>query len=89
MPVVFIDVHSDAIAGLPRVLGDDIEGGRLAARHLVELGHRDIGFIGDVPENPFGFTSSSDRQRGVATELGHAGMRPAARLDRPWSARPL
>ena len=79
MPVVFIDVHSDAIAGLPRVLGDDIEGGRLAARHLVELGHRDIGFIGDVPENPFGFTSSSDRQRGVATELARAGidLRPA------------
>jgi DNA-binding LacI/PurR family transcriptional regulator len=74
VPVVFIDVHTDAIAGLPRVLGDDLAGGALAARHLMELGHRDIGFIGDVPENPFGFTSSRDRQRGLTAELGRAGM---------------
>jgi DNA-binding LacI/PurR family transcriptional regulator len=74
VPVVFIDVHSDAIAGLPRVLGDDVAGGRLAARHLVELGHRDIAFIGDVAENPFGFTSSRDRQQGVSDELARSGI---------------
>src|SRR5687767_11457827 len=53
VPVVFIDVHSDAIAGLPSVLGDDVAGGAQAARHLLELGHRDIAFIGDAIENPF------------------------------------
>jgi len=72
VPVVFIDVHSDAIAGLPRVLGNDIAGGALAARHLVQLGHRDIAYIGDAAENPFGFTSSRDRQLGVTAELARA-----------------
>src|SRR4051794_40653810 len=74
VPVVFIDVHSDAIAGLPRVLGDDIAGGTLAARHLVELGHRDIAFVGDATQDPFGFTSSRDREHGVTVELRRAGI---------------
>jgi len=30
VPVVFIDVHSDAITGLPQVMGDDAAGGALA-----------------------------------------------------------
>jgi DNA-binding LacI/PurR family transcriptional regulator len=80
VPVVFIDVHSDAIEGLPRVLGDDVDGGALAAAHLVEVGHREIGFIGDLPENPFGFTSSSDRQRGMTAALRRAGIE----VDPAW-----
>ena len=60
---------------MPQVVGDDVAGGALAARHLLELGHRTIGFIGDAVENPFGFTSSRDRQLGFRRELG----RPASR----------
>jgi DNA-binding LacI/PurR family transcriptional regulator len=81
VPVVFIDVHSQAIAGLPRVVGDDVAGGSLAARHLLELGHREIAFIGDAPANPFGFTSSRDRQQGVVGELAASGIElPAERI---------
>jgi DNA-binding LacI/PurR family transcriptional regulator len=74
VPVVFIDVHSSAIAGLPHVVGDDVAGGALAARHLVALGHTAIGFIGDAVADPFGFTSSRDRQEGLVTELAAAGI---------------
>ncbi len=74
VPVVFIDVHSQSIAGLPRVVGDDVAGGALAARHLLDIGHRDIAFIGDAPEDPFGFTSSRDRQQGVVDALRAAGI---------------
>lgn len=74
VPVVFIDVHSAVIEGLPRVVGDDVAGGALAARHVLELGHRQIGFIGDVAESPFGFTSSRDRQEGAAEALREAGV---------------
>lgn len=75
VPVVFIDVHVPEISSMPRVIGDDVDGGAMAARHLLELGHRRIGFIGDAPEGPFGFTSSQDRQTGLARELAAAGLR--------------
>ena len=48
VPVVFIDVHAPSIAAMPRVVGDDAAGGVLAARHLLELGHTAIAFIGDA-----------------------------------------
>jgi DNA-binding LacI/PurR family transcriptional regulator len=74
VPVVFIDVHTPAVAGLPRVTGDDVAGGALAAQHLLALGHRSIGFIGDAVSSPFGFTSSTDREAGFTRELASAGV---------------
>jgi DNA-binding LacI/PurR family transcriptional regulator len=74
VPVVFIDVHTPSVASMPRVVGDDVIGGALAARHLLELGHTAIAFIGDALEDPFGFTSSRDREQGFASELATAGV---------------
>ena len=74
VPVVFIDVHTPSVDTVPRVVGDDIAGGALAARHLLELGHRSIGFIGDSTRDPFGFTSSRDREIGLRGELAAAGV---------------
>ena len=74
VPVVFIDVHTPSVAGLPRIVGDDVAGGVLAARHLLELGHRSVAFVGDAEHDPFGFTSSRDRQAGLAAELARAGV---------------
>lgn len=74
VPVVFIDVHTPSVAELPRVVGDDVTGGALAARHLLDIGHRSIAFIGDAIEDPFGFTSSRDRQNGLVGELARAGI---------------
>ena len=76
VPVVVVDVHSPALRGLPRVMGDDVAGGELAARHLLELGHSRIGYIGDEFENPFGFTSSRDRFAGYERALVGAGLAP-------------
>src|SRR5213592_1222729 len=55
VPVVFIDVHTPSVAHMPRVVGDDMVGGSLAARHLLGLGQRRIAFFGDALESPFGF----------------------------------
>jgi len=74
VPVVFIDVHTPSVDRLPRVVGDDVRGGSLAARHLLDLGHRSIAFIGDALADPFGFTSSRDRERGFREELASAGI---------------
>ena len=74
VPVVFIDVHVASVARMPRVVGDDVAGAALAARYLLELGHREIGFVGDAIEDPFGFTSSRDRQAGLTEALASAGV---------------
>jgi len=66
MPTVLLDAHHRA---LPRVVSDDVAGGRLAARHLVALGHRRIGFVGDELRSPFRFSSSRLRLRGVRDVL--------------------
>lgn len=72
VPVVVIDAHAPGLEALPRVVGDDIAGGDLATRHLLELGHRRIGFVGDAFENPFGFTSGRDRYAGYERALAAA-----------------
>ena len=76
VPVVFIDAREHT-TGLPRVLGDDIAGGELATRHLLDLGHRRIGFVGDAFVNPFGFTSSRDRFAGYRRALDGADIEAA------------
>jgi DNA-binding LacI/PurR family transcriptional regulator len=81
VPVVFIDVHTPSIDAMPRVIGDDEAGGAMAASHLLELGHREIAFIGDALEDPFGFTSSTDREAGFRRELAASGVNiPADRV---------
>jgi DNA-binding LacI/PurR family transcriptional regulator len=74
VPVVFIDVHVPAVARLPRVIGDDVAGGEIGARHLLDLGHRKIAFVGDAASDPFGFTSSHDREAGMRAALEAAGV---------------
>jgi LacI family transcriptional regulator len=76
VPIVFVDACENT-AGLPRVLGDDIAGGELATQHLLDLGHRRIGYVGDAFDNPFGFTSSRDRFEGYKRALALAGMEAA------------
>jgi len=71
LPTVVIDAP---VESLPSVVVDDVLGGRLAARHLVELGHRRIAYIGDAVDPKFGQTSSTRRQRGLQTELAAAGI---------------
>ena len=73
--VVSVDA---ANPGVPQTIVDDMAGGRLATEHLVALGHRRIGFVGDTPyRRPpagLGFTSSARRQRGYQQALAAAGI---------------
>jgi len=73
--VVSVDA---ANAGAPQTVVDDVAGGRLATGHLIALGHRRIGFVGDMPHRKppagLGFTSSADRQRGYREALATAGI---------------
>jgi DNA-binding LacI/PurR family transcriptional regulator len=71
VPTVLVDARHP---GLSRVVIDDVAGGRLATQHLIELGHRRIGFVGDQLENPFNFVSSRDRYEGYRQALAEAGI---------------
>jgi len=73
--VVSVDA---ANPGVPQTIIDDVAGGRLATGHLIALGHRRIGFVGDMPHRKppagLGFASSADRQRGYERALAAAGI---------------
>jgi DNA-binding LacI/PurR family transcriptional regulator len=91
LPVVLVDV---AHPQLPHVVIDDLHGGQLASDHLLAKGHLRIGFVGDAPDNPFGFTSSERRREGFRRALRHAGIEPDPSLEQfgPYGldeARPL
>lgn len=79
LPVVLVDVAHPALS---RVTIDDVDGGRIAAEHLIERGHTRIGFVGDLPENPLGFTSSEYRLAGYRDALVAAGIAVDERLVR-------
>lgn len=74
VPIVLIDAMHPALPMLNQVFIDDVEGGRLATRHLIELGHTRIGYIGDILETPFHFCSTHDRYQGYRQALQEAGI---------------
>ena len=69
VPVVAIDPHAGA-ADLPSVESDNLAGGLLATRHLIELGHRRIGFMAGRPD----LESSRLREAGYRQALFEAGI---------------
>jgi DNA-binding LacI/PurR family transcriptional regulator len=68
---VLVDARHET---LPSVVVDDVEGGALATRYLVELGHRRIAFMGDKAPDEFRFDSSRDRTVGYRRALAAAGI---------------
>jgi len=69
--VVVVDA---AVGGVPHTVVDDVRGGLMATSHLIGLGHRRIGFIGDMGGGGLGFSSTSDRRRGYRRALAMAGI---------------
>jgi DNA-binding LacI/PurR family transcriptional regulator len=83
VPVVLIDRGHES---LPTITIDDIQGGRMAAEHLLALGHRRVAFVGDEEENRFGFASSAHRREGFEAALAAAGtpLDPELIARRPY-----
>jgi DNA-binding LacI/PurR family transcriptional regulator len=74
VPIVLVDANHPSLSQLNRVITDDVAGGQLATQHLLDLGHRRIGYISDYLETPFNFTSSRDRYTGYRAALQAASI---------------
>jgi LacI family transcriptional regulator, galactose operon repressor len=94
---------SDTCAGeINCISPDNVRGGYLAARHLLELGHRRVAYVGDEFPNVYGFRTSELRHQGYLSALkeygvpyrseyvclGAHGEDPAHRLTEPLLALP-
>lgn len=69
VPIVAVDPHTGR-ADLPTVESDSYGGAQQAVRHLVELGHRRIGFIAGRPD----LRSAVARDAGYRAALAEAGI---------------
>lgn len=82
LPVVWVDADVPDHACL---YIDNEAGGRIAAEHLVALGHTRIAFIGDDESGGFGFTSASDRHRGFVAVMREHDLEATRCLTGPHS----
>jgi LacI family transcriptional regulator len=64
LPVVLVNTSAPAV-DLPAIASDNRAGGRLATRHLLELGHRRFGYLMPPPRN----LDAPERLAGVHDEL--------------------
>lgn len=70
MPVVLVDAsHAD----LSYVMVDDVEGGYMATKYLIQLGHRKIAYLSDFLDTPF-HPSMRQRYEGYQKALAEAGI---------------
>ena len=72
-PVVVV---GPTVPGLSCVRINDVEAGYVATRHLLQLGHRRIAFVGGDPTDQFGFPVAPDRQLGYERALRTCGIEP-------------
>lgn len=68
-PVVLLDSFHPKLSC---VTIDDVGDGYKATKHLIDLGHRRIAFVGGQFTTPFRFTSDAERYEGYRTALAKA-----------------
>ncbi|MEP7055750.1 MAG: LacI family DNA-binding transcriptional regulator [Actinomycetota bacterium] len=68
-PLVFVD-RPAGFANVDSVTSDNRGGAEDAVRHMLERGHRRIGFLGDLQT----ITTANERYRGYADALASAGL---------------
>jgi len=80
VPFVMIDVALGQ--SVPSVVIDQRQGGILATRHLLALGHREIAEI----RGPADWSGAALRHEGMLAVLHEAGLEPVMSVEGDWSA---
>ncbi len=70
IPVVLLE-RPQEMPGTTRILVDNLTGSRAAAKHLIDLGHRRVGFVGPVSGGEY---VEEERMGGFLTEMKEAGL---------------
>ncbi len=71
IPTVLVEAsHPD----LPHLFLDDVAAAQTAVEHLIQLGHRKIGYISDYLDDPFGSFFSRNRYQGYCQALKAADL---------------
>jgi len=60
--------------GCTSVAIDDVAGGRVATKHLTDLGHRDIAVLSGQRETAYNFDVSDNRNKGYVEALNEVGV---------------
>jgi LacI family transcriptional regulator len=71
VPIILIDIEHSYLSS---IFIDNLEGGYLATKHLIDLGHRRIAFISDYLEPEYGFSAMQARYNGYLKALKEAGI---------------
>ncbi|MBC7517805.1 MAG: LacI family DNA-binding transcriptional regulator [Microbacteriaceae bacterium] len=90
IPVVTLDstaqlsgsASADSFAASHSLSVDQIAGARMATRHLIELGHRDIRHVA----GPAGWTEAAAREQGFVDEMLAAGLPVRAAIVGDWTS---
>lgn len=77
-----VTVHSTSAADDHGLSVDQVAGARLATRHLLELGHRNVVHIA----GPDGWVESRERIRGFRTEMAHWGLDGSHVVTGDWTS---
>ncbi|MBC8092272.1 MAG: LacI family DNA-binding transcriptional regulator [Pseudonocardia sp.] len=76
-----VSIIGTEVAGWASVRIDDEATARCAMTHLLDLGHRRIGYIGGDRDDPLHSTAPTNRHRGYRNALATAGITPDAALE--------
>ena len=71
IPAVLVDADHPA---LTRIVVDNVAGARKAMQHLLDLGHRRIAYLSDLPDNAFNRSPVIDRALGYRQALADSGI---------------
>jgi len=69
--LVLVDARHPEVSS---IVVDDVAGGYLATRYLIELGHRRIAFLSDYLDNPFNFVAMRQRYQGYRQALEESAI---------------